>query len=72
MVLAKSFLGGEYYSNLCDLDICSVRLDFDTFQLQDPAANTGSCTDTLTVTSPTEQPLPVVCGTLTGQHSKDI
>ncbi len=53
-----------------------LRLDFDNFVSASPptsGANSGSCptgTDFLTVTSPTGASPPVVCGTLTGQHSK--
>ncbi len=54
------------------------RLDFDNFVSAAPptsGANLGSCptgTDFLTVTSPTGASPPVVCGTLTGQHSMVI
>ncbi len=51
------------------------RLDFDNLVTAAPptsGGNLGSCptgTDFLTVTSPTGASPPVVCGTLTGQHS---
>ena len=52
------------------------RLDFDNLILSQPTAQTGICStegDTLVATSPTGvSPPSNVCGTLTGQHSKDI
>ena len=56
----------------------SSRLDFETLTTAQPptqGSNTvGKCgdsnTDTITVTSPTGANPPVVCGTLSGQHSK--
>ena len=62
------------------LDICQVRLDFDTFDIQQPSTTTGSigsCTtttsDKITITSPSglDAPqIPILCGILTGSHSK--
>ena len=57
-------------------DICWFRLDFETFTTLGPAdtqeTSGGKCVDTLTITVTTGQQIPVVCGTLTGQHSKII
>ena len=50
-------------------DICQFRLDFDAFDITE-VATTGVCTDKLTITGTTGRNPPVVCGTLTGQHSK--
>lgn len=51
--------------------ICQIRLDFDNFVLAAPTTS-GSCAptanDQFTVTSPTNQYYPVICGTNTGQH----
>jgi hypothetical protein len=56
--------------NMClVLDICQLRLDLDDFVINQPD-NDGLCADTLAVTSPTLFSPPIVCGTLTGQHSK--
>jgi hypothetical protein len=47
-----------------------TRLDFQTFQIANPAA-TGACTtDTFIVKGTSGKNPPTVCGTLTGQHSK--
>ena len=52
-----------------------IRLDFDITVLN-PTDMAGLCRrganvgDLLTVTSPTGQSPPVLCGTLSGQHSK--
>ena len=58
-------------------DICWLRLDFETFTNQGPAATdeatggNGICVDTFTVTSSTSsQDYPVICGDNTGQHSE--
>ena len=57
------------------IDICQLRLDFFKVVLQQPAVATGSCTDTyLTTTAGTttasfQNTPPVLCGTLTDQHS---
>ena len=63
------------------LDICWLRLDFETFTNQGPADTkeaslaapevASACTDTFTVTSSTSSiNYPVICGDNTGQHSK--
>ena len=70
--------------NFCFLDICWLRLDFETFTNQGPALteeapalpaapvpSASACTDTFTVTSSTSTiTYPVICGDNTGQHSK--
>ena len=67
----------------CFLDICWLRLDFETFTNQGPALTeeasaaapevASACTDTFTVTSSTSSiNYPVICGENTGQHSKRI
>merc|ERR1711992_447014 len=57
--------------------ICQYRIDFDSLRLKSPdaisAAQTvtgpGICTaDSLTITDPNKQKLPVICGKNTGQH----
>ena len=52
-------------------DICQIRLDFDFFDTTDAAA--GACTtDYLGFTAGSSRIYPVLCGTLTGQHSKSL
>ena len=58
-------------------DICQLRLDFQTFELNQPPSGTtattaGTCEDTFTVTRPTggRQRFSALCGDLSGQHSK--
>ena len=58
-------------------DICQLRLDFETFELNQPPSGTtattaGTCEDTFTVTRPTggRQRFSALCGDLSGQHSK--
>ncbi len=64
------------------LDLCQIRLDFDTLVTANPSSPEGMCGDTLTgtgdsvvVRSPTgfaagaAFPPDNICGTLTGQHS---
>ena len=49
-----------------------MRLEFETLQVSDKQA-TGLCgTNTLTINGPTARDPPVLCGTLTGQHSKKL
>ncbi|TRY76636.1 hypothetical protein TCAL_11358, partial [Tigriopus californicus] len=47
-------------------DLCQIRLDFISTQMG--VSDTGLCTDSITVTSPTRYSPPVVCGMLDGQH----
>ena len=57
------------------LDICQVRLDFDTFSITQPSTAGACTTDTVTITTKTgltKPNIPVLCGTLTGSHSKYI
>ena len=49
-------------------DICQIRLDF--VSVVTGTASAGTCSDSITATSPTSNTLPVLCGTLTGSHSK--
>jgi len=57
--------------------ICQYRIDFDSLRLKSPDATSatqtvtgpGICTaDSLTITDPNKQKLPVICGKNTGQH----
>lgn len=66
-----------YMVTRCSSDICQIRLDFvsTTLAQPQPAANAaqGDCdanTDSLTLTPGAGNPnfVPVLCGTLTGQH----
>eukprot|EP00096_Caligus_rogercresseyi_P004430 TRINITY_DN18698_c0_g1_i1.p1 TRINITY_DN18698_c0_g1~~TRINITY_DN18698_c0_g1_i1.p1 ORF type:complete len:351 (-),score=33.66 TRINITY_DN18698_c0_g1_i1:21-1073(-) len=53
-------------------DVCRIRLDFDTLVVSPPntvPANLGQCNiDSVAVSSTSLNNLPLVCGTLTGQH----
>jgi len=57
------------FDRICD-DLCQIRLDFDNLVIAQPDTAGACATDTLKATSPTGASPPVVCGTLTGQHSK--
>ena len=50
------------------VDICQLRLDFDTFYLG--VSTAGACSDTLAIVGPSFAPGHTLCGTLTGSHSK--
>ena len=71
----------------CNENICQLRLDFQTFVLNQPNTNTVSVNkigdksmfeksqchiDTFSVTAPGNTAPPVICGTNTGLHSKAI
>ena len=50
------------------IEICQIRLDFDTFST---TLTSGQCIDSFDVTAPSMSPTyRTLCGTLTGQHSK--
>ena len=54
-------------------DICTVRLDFESFITAGPTATDDStaCVDSFKVTaSPSGQTTPSICGLNTGDHSK--
>ena len=59
-------------------DICWIRLDFESFTILGPLDTIetlptpgGTCSqDSLTVTSTSGTPVPVICGLNGGQHSK--
>lgn len=55
----------------CSNDVCSIRLDFETFVIAGPTSTTDAtgCVDTFTVTaSPSGYVTPVICGSNAGQH----
>lgn len=62
----------SYTIQKCEPDICQMRLDFMTFMSLGPAdtieTGGGACQDQLVITLTSGQAVPVVCGTLTGQH----
>jgi len=76
--------GGSCGLTVCksDSDVCQLRLDFETFVLNNPVTATavtitttdnanrvGSCdTDSFGVTVPGGKSPPLICGTNTGQH----
>ena len=52
------------------IDICQLRIDFDTFSTGQ-TATTGTCTDSFRITGPSNtNSMSPLCGTLTNQHSK--
>jgi len=65
----------KYTVNAVRDNICQLRLDFKTFELNQPPSGTtattaGTCEDTFTVTRPTggRQRFSALCGDLSGQH----
>lgn len=59
------------------LDVCFIRLDFDSFTIQGPAAtnepdNGHNCVDSFIVTGTSGLSSPVICGINTGQHGKSM
>ena len=57
------------------IDVCAVRLDFESFTTQGPSATTetngGECTDSFVGSvNPASKTTPVICGKNTGQHSE--
>jgi hypothetical protein len=51
------------------IDICQIRLDFQTFVTSIPTADVGTCvTDNFVATGQSGRNPPTVCGSLTGQH----
>ena len=63
-----------YTINKCSSDVCSVRLDFETFAISGPAVTTeatgGTCTDSFVASGTSGITSPVICGMNAGQHSK--
>ena len=63
-----------YTINKCSSDVCSVRLDFETFQIAGPALTTeaagGACVDSFVAKGTSGAETPVICGLNSGQHSK--
>ena len=66
----QEFLGTKF---LFFSDVCTVRLDFESFITAGPTATDDStaCVDSFKVTaSPSGQTTPSICGLNTGDHSK--
>jgi len=61
-----------YTINKCSCDVCSVRLDFETFTTAGPALSTevsgGVCVDSFVVSGTSGLSSPVICGSNTDQH----
>jgi len=62
-----------YTINKCSSDVCSVRLDFETFQIRGPAttleaANAHNCLDSFVASGTSGITTPVICGLNAGQH----
>ncbi|XP_059097393.1 uncharacterized protein LOC131891762 [Tigriopus californicus] len=70
----------SYTIQKCDPNVCSLRLDFETFTITGtgntveidtnvtPALKGGVCKDTFTVSVNTGDKIPTICGQNTGQH----
>ena len=60
--------------NKCSENVCSVRLDFETFTIEAPADTVettgGVCVDSFQVTGSSGQTTPIICGLNTGEHGK--
>ena len=59
----------SYYASLTILDICQIRLDFKKFEVNKNADGTCGADTRLTINGPTDEDPPVLCGTISGQHS---
>ena len=64
----------QFTIDKCDSSVCDLRLDFERFTTNGPAATDetsgGLCQDILTTTVNTGQVIPEICGENSGQHSK--
>lgn len=62
-----------YTINKCSSDVCSVRLDFETFQIGGPATtaealDAHNCVDSFVAKGTSGITTPVICGLNAGQH----
>ena len=64
----------RYTINKCSADVCSVRLDFNTFSIRGPTdteeTGGGACVDSFQVVGTSGITTPIICGMNTGQHSE--
>ena len=64
----------KYTINKCSSEVCSVRLDFETFAIQGPSLTTevveSTCQDTFIAKGTSGITTPTICGLNAGQHSK--
>ena len=60
----------ENFVQIPKLDICQVRIDFETTSLIGPSSTSKCEEDTLSISGTAGEPPTVVCGELTGQHSQ--
>ncbi|CAB4055457.1 unnamed protein product [Lepeophtheirus salmonis] len=64
----------SYTINKAHIDICKLRLDFESFTTNGPSSSEevdgGKCVDTFMITTSTlvDQSVPTICGQNTGQH----
>jgi len=62
----------SYKINKCASTVCSVRLDFETFQTAGPSSSAevsgGVCIDSFVVSGTSGLSTPVICGSNAGQH----
>ena len=56
--------------NKCSSNVCQLRLDFDNMVLAQPESTDHQCQDDQFIVSG-GSPIPAICGTNTGIHSKD-
>ena len=62
-----------YNTNPYFSEVCTLRLDFESFDILAGTGNIDSlsaCQDSFTVTNPNLPGLPAICGDNTGEHSK--
>ena len=68
----SSTTGLTYTVSKCTPDVCSLRLDFETFTILGPGSTledaSHTCQDSFTVTGTSGQSTPVICGMNSGQH----
>jgi len=61
-----------YTIQKCSNDVCSLRLDFESFTIVGTGLTTEvdgpPCMDTFDITTNTNQPIPQICGQNSGQH----
>jgi len=62
----------SYTINKCGSDVCTLRLDFNTFTTLGPTDSKettgGECRDKMTTTTSAGAVIPIICGQNTGQH----
>ena len=64
----------KFTINKCSSNVCSVRLDFESFTIEGPSATLetdgGACTDSFVAMGTSGTSTPVICGINTGEHGE--